>query len=93
MKDAPYRTTDIDQDANRPQPKTDRFCVRCQRDIRPKTVARVVHLVDGGPFALHPEDESKYPANDPADLGAWLIGPDCAETIGLEWSQPEGSNQ
>jgi hypothetical protein len=88
MGDAPYRTTNIDQDT-RKQPKTDRFCVRCQRDIRPGTAARVVHLVDGGPFALHPGDEDKYPPNSPGDLGAWLVGPDCAETIGLEWTRAE----
>lgn len=85
-----YRTTFIDYDARR-DPKTDRFCVRCQRDIRPDSPARVVHLVDGGTNALHPEDEALYAkdGNHKGDQGAWLLGTDCAQQVGLEWSRPE----
>ena len=85
-----YRTTFIDYDARR-EPKTDRFCVRCQKDIRPDSPARVVHLVDGSTNALRPEDEAKYKqeGNQAGDQGAWLLGMDCAKQIGLEWSQPE----
>lgn len=88
---ADYRVKDIDQNCNAPQPKTDRFCVRCQRDIKPKSPARMVHLVDGGPFALHPDDEPIYETtgDKAGDLGAWLLGIDCARIIGMEWSNPQ----
>lgn len=66
---ADYRLRDIDQNCNAPQPKTERFCVRCQKDIRPQSPARVVHLVNGGPFALHPEDEHLFVS---ASNGAFL---------------------
>lgn len=85
-----YRTTKIDCDAG-PRPKTDRYCVKCQRDIKPDSPARVIHLIDdGGLFALHPADEALYVAgNRRGDLGATLLGMDCAKTIGLEWSVAE----
>lgn len=84
-----YRTIDIDQNCNAPQPKTDRFCVRCQKDIKPNSPARMVHLVNGGPFALHPDDERKFAAigNSAGDLGSWLVGMDCAKQIGMEWTK------
>lgn len=86
-----YRTKELDYDARR-QSKTDRACVRCQRDIKPSSPARGVHLVDGGNFILHPDDEEKYQQANPrghgGDLGAWLLGMDCARQIGLEWSTP-----
>lgn len=85
-----YRTKELDYDARR-KPKTDRSCVCCQRDIKPESKARIVHLVDGGNFALHPQDENIYQqlTNKAGDLGAWLIGIDCARTLGTEWSIPE----
>lgn len=82
-----YRTAFIDYDA-RPKPKTARHCVMCQRDIKPCAKARVVHLVNGGPFALHPDDEALY-ESDAGDLGKHLLGMDCARKLGLEWSRPE----
>lgn len=82
-----YRIKEIDYDARR-EPKTNRFCVRCQKDIKPTSPARTVHLVDGGVFALHPDDESKY-ISDNGDQGAWLVGMDCARIIGMEWTVPE----
>jgi hypothetical protein len=88
---ADYRVRNIDQNCNAPQPKTDRFCVRCQKDIKPKSPARVVHLVDGNVAALHPEDEAIYAqvVNKSGDGGSWLLGMDCAKIVGFEWSVPE----
>lgn len=82
-----YRTLELDYDA-RGKSKTDRSCVRCQRDIKPQSPVRSVHLVDGGCFILHPADEKKYEqqSDKHGDLGAWLIGMDCAKQIGMEWS-------
>ena len=69
-----YRTKFIDYDARR----------------EPGAKAREVHMVDGGTFALHPDDGSKYPSDDPGDMGMWLLGMKCARVLGLEWSVPEG---
>lgn len=82
-----YRTKFIDPDTRR-QPKTDRFCVRCQKDIKPQSPTRAVHLVDGGPYALYPDDERVYAitGNTGSDLGMHLLGMDCAKTIGTEWT-------
>jgi hypothetical protein len=77
------RTKFIDFDA-RHEPKTVRFCIRCQRDIKPGQPARMVHVLDG-PHAIHPEDE---PAQiQPAeDTGWWLLGMECARILGMEWT-------
>lgn len=74
----------LDYDA-RPEPKTDRFCVKCQRDIKGGNY-RWVRLVDGG-MILHPADEKQY-VPDGGDLGWHRVGTDCAKQIGLEWSVP-----
>ena len=81
-----YRTTELDYDARR-RPKTDRSCVRCQKDLRSGAKVRVVHIVDGGAFILHPADEEKYAeVKHSDDCGAFLVGVDCARIIGMEWT-------
>jgi len=50
----------------------------------------MVHLVDGGGYVLHPEDEERY-AEENDDGGAsdllWFpIGTDCARKLGLAWT-------
>lgn len=85
MTDTAYRTVFLDNDTRR-QPKTKRFCVRCQKDLKPGSNVRSVHLVDNGPFALHPEDEGKPVAKDG---GWWLLGPECVSKIGIEWTHEE----
>lgn len=77
------RTKDIDGDY-RHEPKTDRFCVRCQKDIKPNAPTRTVHLLDGH-MILHPQDEHLY-ESDARDTGHFIVGMDCARTIGLEWT-------
>ena len=82
-----YRTATLDYDARR-QPKTNRSCVRCQRDIAPTTTIRRVHVV-GEYFLLHPADEGRFRmAGSPQDTGWFLIGFDCAKRVGLEWTHP-----
>jgi hypothetical protein len=77
------RTTDLDPDC-RPEPKTSRFCIRCQKDIRPDRPARRVWLDDRRwATVVHPEDRHLVP---PENLGEWLLGMDCAKKIGMEWS-------
>lgn len=85
-----YRVEWIGIDAYHPnrQPKTERYCCICQRDIKPGAKAREVHLVDGGMWALHPDDEALY-TDDGGDLGMHLLGLDCAKKLGSDWSRPE----
>ncbi|RJO72839.1 MAG: hypothetical protein C4523_02390 [Myxococcales bacterium] len=78
------RTKFLDFNA-RHQPKTNIFCCRCQRDIRPGTPYRMVHLIGGGAYVLHPADEANYKP-DAGDCGAHPIGPDCARKLGLGWT-------
>jgi hypothetical protein len=82
---AVYRTKFLDYDARR-EPKTDRYCVRCQKDIKQGSVCRSVHIVDGGAMVLHPADEHLYTSNS-GDCGSYLIGPDCASILGIEWTR------
>lgn len=87
-----YRTKFIDFDARR-EPKTERFCTCCQRDIKPGAKVRWVHQVNGGPFALHPADEAAFAAAgidaQRGDMYFFIIGMECARKLGLEWSIPD----
>lgn len=79
-----HRTKDIDFDARR-DPKTNHYCVACQKDLKQGQKHRTVHMIKGGYTALHPEDEHKYKP-DSGDMGHWPIGMDCAKKLGLEWT-------
>jgi len=79
------RKKELDYDARR-RPKTDHHCVRCQRDIKPGSRYRMVHVIDGGGQILHPADEAAY-VSDAGEMGLHPVGMDCARTIGLEWTQ------
>lgn len=81
-----YHVKNLDGDYRR-EPKTDRFCVRCQKDIKEGSPSRAVHIVNGGHLILHPDDESSY-VPDSGDCGIYLVGMDCAKIIGLEWTHP-----
>jgi hypothetical protein len=80
------RTKFIDYDARR-NPKTNRSCVMCQKDIRPNEKCRRV-FVTQDMEALHPKDLSRY-VPKPSDPGWLLIGNKCAKILGLEWSVVE----
>lgn len=82
----PARSKFVDYDA-RPQPKTDRWCCRCQKDLEIGQPHRHVYL-DGQMCAIHPEDLQDRGA-DSEDYGWHLLGLDCAKTLGLEWSTGE----
>lgn len=75
------RTTFLDFDARR-DPRTDRFCIRCQRDLRPGMRARVVWMVPGEPMLVHPEDRD-------GSEESWLLGPECLRRVGAEWTTGE----
>lgn len=91
-----FRTKFIDFDARR-DPKTDFFCVACQKDMDRSKPSRAVHMVDGGYFALHPADEAAYQAEaktlaggqHPGEMGCWPIGECCAKRLGREWTHPK----
>lgn len=75
------RTTFLDFDARR-DPKTERFCSHCQRDLSPTTRARVIRMVPGEPFIVHPADAV-------AGDAFGLLGPKCQRYYGSSWSRPE----
>ncbi len=83
----------IDFDARR-DPKTDHWCVMCQKELNPDRPCRWVRLVDvsGAPNAVLPEDailldrgELKLPPRS-TDYGMTPIGRDCARVLGIEWT-------
>lgn len=84
------RSEFLDFDARR-EPKTDLFCVKCQRDLNPRRVYRLVWMPkEWQPFTYHPDDVVDGHVED-ADEGriavvAHPIGPDCAEAHGMEWT-------
>lgn len=75
---------DCDPDFRR-EPKTQVFCWRCQKDLKPGQKRREIHLINGGNMILHPASESEY-APDGGDCGFLPVGMDCAKVIGLEWT-------
>jgi hypothetical protein len=66
-------------------PKTSFFCIICHRDILPGQHHRMIHIIDGGDFILHPSDEVNYQP-DGGDCGAHPVGGSCARKIGAEWT-------
>jgi hypothetical protein len=77
------RTEFIDYDA-RPQPKTNHFCCKCQKDFKQGQAHRRVFCIEF-PFAVHPDDVHMVPEGK----GDWYeIGLDCARALGLEWTFP-----
>lgn len=82
------KTAYLDQNCWR-EPKTDFYCYVCQKDIKPVSLYRMVHVVLGGNYALHPDDEADY-VGDGGDLGLHPIGPACAKKLGLEWTHKGG---
>lgn len=69
----------LDYDARR-SPRTSRFCCMCQRDLELGSEVREVRLQDTEPFVIHPTD----PAWQSGSRN--LVGADCANRLGLEWS-------
>jgi hypothetical protein len=80
------RLKGIDNDCRR-EPKTNRFCIRCQRDLPAGAQERMIHLVESC-MAVHPEDEGMLATFAHEDHGWWLVGVDCAKIIGLEYTHP-----
>lgn len=70
--------------------ETDGCCYICHR---PLLNWRIIRVIDGGLYVLHPEDELEYYSsrdevlND--DLGVFYIGSECARSLGLEWTSVE----
>ena len=85
-QETPIRKEFIDYDARR-NPRTKRFCVKCQKDLDPGKPVRRVY-VTRDMEAVHPDDLGRYLPSD-GDLGWWLIGNDCARLLGMEWTAPE----
>ncbi len=82
------RTAQLDAD-NRREPKTECYCVRCNKDLKPGQPRRYVAIADSA-FAevIHPDDVVKF-LNGP-DAGGYMgrhpVGMDCAKKIGLNFT-------
>lgn len=79
-----YKTAYLDPD-NRRDPKTDHYCYRCHKDIKPGAKTRQIHIINGGLEILHPADESKY-TSDAGDMYWFEVGMECAKKIGIEYT-------
>lgn len=84
------KTEFLDPDFRR-EPKTDLFCYCCQKDIKPGSNYRMIHVIAGGAKVLHPDSEADFVAGA-GDMGSFPIGPDCARKLGLQWSHPANNN-
>lgn len=72
-------------------PKSDYYCMNCQRDIvrhHPHRRCYVIHI-SGEDYLLHPDDVLEHEER-PLDFGWLPLGLDCAERFGLEWSVSHG---
>lgn len=86
-----YRTKWMDPDFRR-EPKTARYCVLCQRDLKEGQPHRSVKWELDVYAAILPEDyavaESEIRARrshrEPIESG--LVGMDCARKLGIEWT-------
>lgn len=91
-----YRTADLDPDYRR-DPKTDVWCHRCQKDLKPSQPRRWVAYELDTFDVIHPEDFDKARADIAVRRAAYhgnpiLIGPvgtDCARIIGREFTFSE----
>lgn len=61
----------------------DNPCVFCGRKVNP-TRGFSVHMVHGGQYALHRDDETAY-VSDGGDMGWWAIGSECAKRVPAEY--------
>ena len=88
----PYRTKWMSPDFRR-DPRTNRYCVVCQRDLKEGQPHRIVMFELDTYDAVHSEDWEaaqqdilgRRTANDPVCIG--LVGMDCAKRIGLEFTK------
>jgi len=77
------RKTFLDPDY-RKDPKTDFYCVRCQKDIKPGMRFKMVYKLKNEPLIIHPEDAKLC---NGIDIEWVQIGLDCAKKVGLEFTQ------
>lgn len=82
------RTVFIECNA-RPEPKTNRYCVVCQKDIKPGRPARVAEWELDTFHAIHVDDLGRARAEIIRPMDTGLLGADCAKRLGLEYSRPE----
>jgi hypothetical protein len=70
-------------------PKTNDFCFRCQKDLKPGQARRWLTFVTNMEVA-HPADLHLVDENSPAYCGMYPVGADCARTMknltGDEWT-------
>lgn len=66
------------RELNTESAKTGYVCYVCGRDIDPTRDHYMVHVIHGGPDALHPAGEEAWAlTQDRGDLGLQPVGPTC----------------
>ncbi len=76
------REKQLDYDS-RPEPKTNRYCAKCQKDIHPDSKARIIRVAQEVRI-IHPDFTGKFTSWE-----SRLVGMDCARHIGIDWTIPE----
>jgi len=79
----------------RREPKTDKWCHICQRDITDGQPHREIRYELDTMDAIHPDDWERAAIEIPAERSIYgaeaiisgLIGMDCARRLGMEWSK------
>lgn len=84
MSEIPAGMIWIDPDFRR-DPKTDHYCVRCQRDLKPGQPFRMVCLAFEGFYVWDPAIHSVDPTGE-TDMGLHPVGMDCARKIGIKFT-------
>jgi hypothetical protein len=88
------RTKWLDPDFRR-DPKTNHYCMICQRDLKPGQPSRTIRYELDRYEAIHPSDWEQAAIEIPAARPRYgadaiiegPIGMDCARRLGLEWSK------
>lgn len=79
------RTIKFSMLENAKRPSTDRWCIRCNKALKPGQKFRYAHVINGGGTILHPDDEHLY-TSDAGDCGLHTLGISCAKALGIEWT-------
>lgn len=91
-----YRTADLDPDYRR-DPKTDSWCFRCQKDLKPDQPRRWIAYELDTFDVIHPDDFEVARADISERRAAYhgdavIVGPvgqECVRKIGREFTWPE----
>lgn len=83
--DVKVRDKWIDPWFNR-EPKTEHYCMMCQRDIKPDQPYRIIHWELDSYCAIHRDDLELARTVIERPIESGPIGMTCAKKLGLQWS-------